>query len=301
LMKLVANGSLDPGTAGLLSFFIDGRSTVLICGARGSGKSSLLSALMFEFSSSQRILTIEDTLELPTRQMQEMGYKVQSLFVETRMEQSNEEMADQVLRVSLRLGESAIVLGEVRGREAQTLYQSMRTGRAGSSVLGTIHGDSADSVFERVVHDMGIPKEAFMATDVVLTMGLTRPGGSTRSVRRLVEVAECVKGAEKASFLPLSDGISLSSLGSSALVARIASSWGITVSEALDNIQARSSMRKALLDAAAISGPQYLGPQWVKRCNEFLWGRVDGGDRDYPAIADDFRSYVLGASEDVHA
>ena len=125
------------GTAGLLSFLIDGRSTMLICGARGAGKSSLLSAMMFEFPLSQRILTIEDTLELPARQMQALGYKVQSLFVETRLDQSNEEVADQALRVSLRLGESAIVLGEVRGKEAQTLYQSMRTGTG--RLLG--HGD----------------------------------------------------------------------------------------------------------------------------------------------------------------
>ena len=46
--------------------------------------------------------------------------------------------------------------------------------------MGTIHGESARSVYERVVHDMGIPEEAFLATDLVLTMGLSRPGGSSR-------------------------------------------------------------------------------------------------------------------------
>ncbi|MDW5563653.1 MAG: type II/IV secretion system ATPase subunit [Methanomassiliicoccus sp.] len=295
LLKLAANGSMDAGTAGLLSFLMDGRSTMLICGARGAGKSSLLSAMMFEFPLSQRILAIEDTLELPIRRMQSLGYKVQSLFVETRMDQSNEEAADQALRVSLRLGESAIVLGEVRGREAQTLYQSMRAGRAGSSVLGTIHGDSASSVYDRVVHDMGIPKEAFLATDVVLTMGLSRPGGGSRPVRRLIEVAECREEDGCVTFNQLlRPGSFTEGIVTSRMVARIAGSWGITLTEAAANIQARSDMRQALLDAAADRGVQYLEPEWVCRCNEYLWNRLDAGDRDYERIAADFRLSVQG-------
>ncbi len=290
LLKLAHNGSIDADMAGLLSFLIDGRSAMLICGARGAGKSSLLSAMMFEFPLSQRILTIEDTLELPTQQMQALGYKVQSLFVETRMEHSTEEMADQALRVSLRLGESAIVLGEVRGKEAQTLYQSMRTGKAGSSVLGTIHGESAASVYERVVHDMGIPKEAFLATDLVLTMGLSRPGGSSRSVRRLVEVAECRRSNESVEFSNLLGG-EHAALSRSGVIARIAASWGMTVEEACANIQARTDLRRVLLDAAA-SNPQFLEPEWVFRCNRFFWERMDRGERDYDGMVSDFRSLV---------
>lgn len=293
LLKLASNGSMDVSTAGLLSFLMDGRSTMLICGARGAGKSSLLSAMMFEFPLSQRILSIEDTLELPTRRMQSLGYKVQSMFVETRMDQSNEDAADQALRVSLRLGESAIVLGEVRGKEAQTLYQSMRAGRAGSSVLGTIHGDSASSVYERVVHDMGIPKEAFMATDLVLTMGLSRPGGGSRPVRRLIEVAECREEDGKVRFHQLL-GSGDEGLSCSRAVSRIAGSWGMTVQEALSNIGARTEMRRALLDMAAAHGPRYLEPEWICRCNEHLWGRLDAGDRDYRRIAEDFRVLVQG-------
>lgn len=222
-----------------------------------------------------------------------MGYKVQSMFVETRMDQSNEDAADQALRVSLRLGESAIVLGEVRGKEAQTLYQSMRAGRAGSSVLGTIHGESASSVYERVVHDMGIPKEAFMATDLVLTMGLSRPGGGSRPVRRLIEVAECREEDGRVRFHQLL-GHGDEGLSGSRVVSRIAGSWGMTVKEALSNISARTEMRGVLLDMAAVHGPRYLEPEWVCRCNEHLWSRLDAGDRDYRRIVDDFRRLVQG-------
>ncbi|MDR0198288.1 MAG: type II/IV secretion system ATPase subunit, partial [Methanomassiliicoccaceae archaeon] len=189
LTKLIGNGTMEPMAAGLLSYLVDSRCTFLICGARGAGKSSLMSALLFEFPLSQRILTIEDTSELPTEKMRKMGYKVQSMLIDERMGGDTQKRAEEALRVSLRLGESAIILGEVRGDEARTLYQSMRTGRAGSSIMGTIHGDSASSVYERVVHDMQISPDAFSATDIVVTMGTKRPKGSMRQYRRLNEMA----------------------------------------------------------------------------------------------------------------
>ena len=64
LSRLIGNGTIDAFTAGVLSFLVDNRSTILVSGARGAGKSSLLSALLFEFPISQRILTIEDINEL---------------------------------------------------------------------------------------------------------------------------------------------------------------------------------------------------------------------------------------------
>lgn len=67
--------------------------------------------------------------------MRRMGYKVQTMLVDDRIQGTANSRADEALRVSLRLGESAIVMGEVRGEEAKTLYQSMRAGRAGSAIL----------------------------------------------------------------------------------------------------------------------------------------------------------------------
>ncbi|MCL1811597.1 MAG: Flp pilus assembly complex ATPase component TadA, partial [Methanomassiliicoccaceae archaeon] len=97
LTRLIANGTMDPRIAGLLSFLVDNRATFLICGARGAGKSSLLSSLMFEFPLSQRILTIEDTMELPTAQMRKMGYKVQSMLIDDRMGGNNLSRSDEAL------------------------------------------------------------------------------------------------------------------------------------------------------------------------------------------------------------
>jgi type IV secretory pathway ATPase VirB11/archaellum biosynthesis ATPase len=291
LMRMVHAGTMDCHTAALISFLVDGRSTLLVSGPRGAGKSSVLGAALFEFPPGQRILTIEDTQELPVRQMQSMGYKVQSLLVERRAGEDEAAKAEEALRVSLRLGESAIILGEVRGREAQVLYESMRTGKAGSSVMGTIHGESARSVFERVVHDMRIDPEAFMATDAILTLGLVRPKGSQRPVRRLVELAEVRRPT--GSFHPLmsyeADGTDSEMAGSSQLVARIARSWGMSTDEAIRNIQARTEMREILLRCAKERGAEYLSPYWTSRTNSYFWERMEGGEENYEEIVAGFR------------
>ncbi len=298
LPKLASNGTLNALAAGLISFLIDGRSTILICGPRGAGKSALLSAVLFEFPLSQRILTIEDTMELPVRQMQKLGYKVQSMMVEQAVGEDREEKTDEALRVSLRLGESAIVLGEVRGKEAQTLYQSMRTGKAGSSVLGTIHGDSARSVYERVVHDIGIPKEAFAATDIVITMALNRPRGSQRQVRRLVEIVEYAKDRGPGEFNPLlkydsSKGrLSTFSDARSEVISRIADSWNMTYDEAVENINARARIKEALIEGGRNGGTDLLDPVWTCRSNELLWQHMDRGDRDYDAMLEELLSQI---------
>lgn len=282
LTRMIHNGSVDQDTAGLLSFLIDGSSTLLIAGPRGAGKSSLLSALLFEFPLSQRILTIEDTAELPVRQMQELGFNVQSLVVEKSLGESMEVKTEEALRVSLRLGESAIVLGEVRGKEARTLYEGMRTGRAGSSVMGTIHGNSARTIYDRAVHDMGIAPEAFGATDIIVTMGFSRPHGSLRQVRSLIEIAELARERGPGEFNVVgrwdpSLGKLRIDLNNFESLRRICESWNIETSQAIANIQTRTSMRKMLVALAERKGAEFLSPAWLCRCNEFLWRRLEKG------------------------
>jgi flagellar protein FlaI len=282
LPRLISRGSLNPIAAGLLSFLIDGRSTMLVAGSRGAGKSSMLGALMLEFPLSQRILTIEDTLELPGAKMQELGYKVQSLFVKSAIGGTGDRTADDALRVSLRLGESAIVLGEVRGKEAKTLYEAMRSGSAGSAVLGTIHGNSPKSVFERIVYDLDIHPEAFSATDIVVVCGLVRPGGRQKQVRRITSISELVKDGEPGQFADLlvyddrTDAlVETEHFGKSPRIAMIAEQWGLDYDTALANIRARARMREMMVDAASKINPGLLGPNAVVKANAEYWNLVD--------------------------
>ncbi len=293
LPRLVSSGTLDPFSAALISFLVDGRSTMLFCGPRGSGKSALLSATLFEFPTSHRILTIEDTPELPINAMQELGFKVQSMVVEPALGEDTEVKSESALRVSLRLGESAIVVGEVRGREARVLYDSMRTGKAGSSVLGTIHGDTPSSVLDRVVHEMGISRRAFLATDIIVCLGLYRHKGSQTAERRLTQIVETPACEDDdfnvlVSFDPAT-GKAVENMSSrSRIVSHVAASWNISYVEALQNIQARAEMREILLSKARRTGPEYLGAEWTCRANQFFWERIENG-LEYRSIPDEFR------------
>jgi type IV secretory pathway ATPase VirB11/archaellum biosynthesis ATPase len=282
LPRLIERGSINAVGAGLLSFLIDGRSTILVAGSRGAGKSSMLGAMMLEFPLSQRILTIEDTLELPGARMQELGYKVQSLFVKSAIGGSGDRTADDALRVSLRLGESAIVLGEVRGKEAKTLYEAMRSGSAGSAVLGTIHGNSPKSVFERIVYDLDIHAEAFSATDIVVICGLVRPEGRQKQVRRVTAISELVKDGQPGEFADLlmydeeTDTLVETEhfRTRSARISAVADQWGLTYDGALANIRSRARMREMMVESSA-AHPGILGPGAVVKANGQYWSLVD--------------------------
>lgn len=188
--QLIGNGTLSPLLAGFLWACAIGRRAALIAGSRGAGKTTLLTAAMLEFPLSQRILLIEDTPEIPIRRFQSIGYDLQTLRFSSGRMDGNRTRAKEALKVSLRMGESAIVIGEVRGEETRVLYESMRAGSAGSCVLGTIHGNSAKGVLDRAVEDLGVSERAFSSTDIVVVVGLIRSPDGTRFRRRIAEVAE---------------------------------------------------------------------------------------------------------------
>ena len=286
LPKLIDVGSLTPLAAGLMSFLIDGKATIIVTGSRGSGKTSLLGALLLEFPKSQRILTIEDTLELPGMKMQAMGYKVQSLFIQSSIGSIGERSAVDALKVSLRLGESAIVMGEVRGEEAKTLYEAMRAGTAGSSVLGTFHANSARAVYERIVYDMGINRESFTATDIVIVAGLSRPSGIQDTIKRVTQITEIKKDislAEDEMFLdlmvynPKKDLIEpTQSLNKrSPLLRSIAAKWSMSVDEVIRNINVRADIKQTLVQKShELNAPHLLSIDAVSTANNIFWNVV---------------------------
>lgn len=202
LTRLIANGTLSPLLASFLWACVIGRRTVLLAGSRGAGKTTLLTSLLLEFPLSQRIILLEDTPEVPARRLQALGYDIQALRFAGN---SNDGplSAQESLRVSLRMGESAIVIGEVRGPEAKVLYESMRAGSAGSSVLGTIHANSAKGVLDRAVEDLGVSERAFSSTDIVVVIGLIRSPDGARFVRKVIEVAEVRQTEELLELVPL--------------------------------------------------------------------------------------------------
>ncbi|MFB6207565.1 MAG: ATPase, T2SS/T4P/T4SS family [Haloglomus sp.] len=208
LADLVANGTVPAPVAGLLSLAVERGVACLVTGERSAGKTTLLGALLWELPATARTVVVEDTPELPAAALREAGRDVQTLRVGTG--RGNETSAAEALRTALRLGESALVVGEIRGEEAAVLYEAMRVGAGGSAVLGTVHGDGAATVRERMVSDLGVPESSFADTDLLVTVGAHETArGRDRGVRRIEEVARTDDGA--AMFAPLyeHDGDSL--------------------------------------------------------------------------------------------
>ncbi len=185
---------LNPLAAGLLSFLIDGSRTLLVAGTRSSGKTSLLGSLLLEVMPQHRIVVVEDTLELPVDALREIGYDILRMKVRSALVTGSTEVeASEGIRTSLRLGDSALIVGEVRSGEAKALYEAMRVGALANVVAGTIHGDSPYGVFDRVVNDLGVPTTSFKATDIIVVANPVRTPDGLHSVRRIMSITEVRK------------------------------------------------------------------------------------------------------------
>ncbi len=317
LPQLIANSALTPLAAGLLSFLVDGQTTILVTGSRGSGKTSLLVALLGELAPGLRILTIEDTLEIPVSSFNAVGYRIQRLKIRSAVGGSETEMAPQdALSAALRLGESVLVVGEVRGPETRILYESMRVGAAGNCVLGTIHGSSATSVFERVVYDLGIPASSFKATDLVVAAAPIRLGGGLRSARRVVQISEVKKDWIEAtqrpeelfmnlvSYDPTSDTLMPTNefRAVSGLIARIAKKWNITYQSAIENIELRAKIKSYIAEASGKRGmPQLLELTHVVRSNNAFRTlneeQLGEGRMNYERLFEEWKDWFEGYVE----
>jgi len=187
-------GMINDIAAGIISFLIDGTRTILVAGTRSSGKTSLLGSLLVEIMRRYRIITIEDTLELPGIPLRKLGYNIQQLKVASALSKGGGEVsATDGIRSTLRLGDSALFVGEVRSDEAISLYEAMRVGAAANVVAGTIHAESPYGVFDRVVNDIGVPKTSFKATDIVIIANPIRSAAGMNRVRRVLSITEVRK------------------------------------------------------------------------------------------------------------
>ena len=191
-------GMINPAAAGLLSFIVDGTRSMLIAGTRSSGKSSFLTSLMVEIMRRYRVITVEDTLELPTGSLRELGFNIQPMKVASALVKGSSEIsASDGIRATLRLGDSSLIVGEVRSQEAVALYEAMRVGGAANVVAGTIHGDSPYGVYDRVVNDIGVPNTSFKATDIIIVATPIKSADGLHRFRRITQITEVRKHWEK--------------------------------------------------------------------------------------------------------
>ncbi|MEU3370904.1 CpaF family protein [Streptomyces sp. NPDC006711] len=149
MADLVGNGTLTPEVAHFLACAVRARKNIMIAGATNAGKTTLLRALANEIPQQERLITVERALELGLDQFPELHPNV--VAFEERLPNSEGlgmiPMADLVRR-SLRMNPSRVIVGEVLGDEIVTMLNAMSQGNDGS--LSTIHANSSAEVFNRI-------------------------------------------------------------------------------------------------------------------------------------------------------
>src|ERR1700754_705770 len=149
LADLVGNGTMSPEVASFLAAAVAARKNIMIAGATNAGKTTLLRALANQIPGSERLITVERALELGLDQFPELHPNV--VAFEERLPNSEGQGAismAELVRRSLRMNPSRVIVGEVLGDEIVTMLNAMSQGNDGS--LSTIHANSSSEVFNRI-------------------------------------------------------------------------------------------------------------------------------------------------------
>lgn len=143
--SLINLGTLSKEMSTLIDSLVKARVNILISGGTGSGKTTLLNVCSTSIPKDERIITIEDSIELKLHQPHVVSLEARPPNIEGKGEVT---IRDLVIN-SLRMRPDRIIVGEVRGPEAFDMLQAMNTGHDGS--LSTIHANSPKDVISRLI------------------------------------------------------------------------------------------------------------------------------------------------------
>ncbi|OIO85975.1 MAG: pilus assembly protein CpaF [Candidatus Aquicultor secundus] len=187
---LINFGTITPKVAMFIEACVRGRLNVIVSGGTGSGKTTTLNVLSSFIPTDERILTIEDAVELQLRQ----DHVIQLESRPANIEGKGEVAIRDLVRNALRMRPDRIVVGEVRGGEALDMLQAMNTGHDGS--LSTVHANAPRDVLSRLetmvlMSGMELPIKAIReqcssAIDLIIQQARLRDG--TRRITHITEV-----------------------------------------------------------------------------------------------------------------
>ncbi len=180
IIDLINYGTMDYSIAARLWLYMDGfrvrPANLLIGGMPASGKTTLLNALFSFMRPEQRIVTIEETYELDTSTMENC----------VNLETSEDLPMEELVKNALRMRPDMIIIGEVRGSEANDMITAMNIGKI---AMGTIHAASSRDIINRLQHSpMNVPKDIISVIDALIVTSIVYEKGVPH--RKIVQISE---------------------------------------------------------------------------------------------------------------
>ncbi|MDD1694230.1 MAG: type II/IV secretion system ATPase subunit [Methanoregula sp.] len=268
-IELMENGTFNADALVYFWLAIENNKSLIFIGGTASGKTTSLNAVSLFIPPVAKVVSIEDTREITLFH----DNWIASVTREALTEGGNAINMFDLLRAAMRQRPEFILVGEVRGHEAQTLFQAMNTGH---TTFSTMHGGSVDAAIHRLESEpLNVPRNMMQALNIISVQGLIYHG--TERVRRAQEIVE-IAGIDPSSgnlrvnnvfvYDPVHDIIGYS--GRSQVYMDIAERRGWT-REQLEN---EVSLRKSILAAM-----------------------MKQGIRDYISVASLFHAYNIDAKK----
>ncbi|MDI9643878.1 MAG: type II/IV secretion system ATPase subunit [Candidatus Verstraetearchaeota archaeon] len=183
ITSMMLNNTISPQMAAWLMVLEEHRKAFLVCGAMGTGKTSMINALCNLIPERAIIVTIEDTPELRLAHPNRFSLVVRESVT---LDERGEIGMFALVKEALRMSADYIIVGEVRGEEGRIWAQAIMTGHGG---ITSLHAESPSSALERLLsHPISVDRGALRSLAGILLVGKypSRVEGRTRIRRRVL-------------------------------------------------------------------------------------------------------------------
>ncbi len=189
-VDLIGFQSLSLDMAAYFWMAIERGASILFCGGTASGKTTALNALSLFIPAQHKIITIEDTREINLPHKNWIAGTTRQGFSSSEVAKTGKDIdMFDLIRAALRQRPKVVMVGEVRGKEAYSLFQAMATGHTS---YATVHASDIHTLIQRLENPpISLPRALLTSLDIIVFQNAIDIAGKT--VRRMTSVTEIVK------------------------------------------------------------------------------------------------------------
>jgi flagellar protein FlaI len=189
-IDLIEYMSMSTEMAAYFWMGIEDGASILFCGGTASGKTTALNALMLFIPASHKIISIEDTREVNIPHKNWIAGTTRRGFAASDESKTGKDIdMFDLIRAALRQRPRVIIVGEVRGKEAYSLFQAMATGH---TAYATVHASTIHTLIQRLENPpIELPRALLTSLDIIVFQNAVDIGG--KMVRRMTSVTEIIK------------------------------------------------------------------------------------------------------------